>query len=391
MGQISDHLHISDLIVKKLLYKQIMTEEEDLQLREWLNKSEKNRIFYARMADGRIYDYCNKTLSDINQSTHWKQVDGATRSVPKRKYPVWYACVASITLLFLLSIMLYRYGNLPQNRGAKEIATVVPGKNQAVLILDDGQQIALNDGDTLLNTGHSQIKIETGQAKYNPKEVADTTDSISYNTIIVPRSGIFSLVLSDGSTIFLNSESELTYPVIFAGETREIFLKGEAYFEVKHLPEKPFVVHTGKVKTKVLGTTFNIMAYHDEPEIQTTLISGSVEVTIKETTIKKILTSGMQSAWNETTGKMSVKNVESRVYSIWKDGIIMLKGESLESVVRMLSRWYDVSYVYIQELSAKHSFTGKIDRNESLNDVLNTLTLLGGPRFELKNNTIYIY
>ena len=382
--------HISDIIVKKRLNVSVLTDEEERLLAEWLGESGENRRFYERMGQEEVYACYDRMLAGVDQEKHWERVERATRVSLKRKPIRWIAAAASVLLLFSLGLWFYYGGNIPADYAVAD-ASALPGKNQAVLILEDGNRVELSTRDTLLYAGHSQIKIASGQVVYDRKESDSLAEGNTWNTIVVPRGGIYSLVLDDGSTVFLNSESELSYPVVFTGDSREVTLKGEAYFEVKPMTEKPFIVHAGTLATKVLGTTFNMMAYADEPEIQTTLISGKVEVTIAGTEIRRVLSPGMQSGWNQTMGQMAVRNVESRVYSMWRDGIIMLKGDSLESVIRMLARWYNVSYRFVQEQPASHSFTGKIDRNENLADVLNTLTLLGGPRFEFRENTIHIY
>ena len=148
---------------------------------------------------------------------------------------------------------------------------------------------------------------------------------------------------------------------------------------------------TGELQTRVLGTSFNVLAYADEPAIQTTLFTGRVEVSVANTSLKEMLVPGMQASWKVGSGDISVKNVNMDIQSLWRDGIIMLDDDELESVMRMLSRWYNVAYEWKGDRSVKHTFTGKINRNEDLASVLSTLTLLGGPRFEIIGTTVYIY
>ena len=258
------------------------------------------------------------------------------------------------------------------------------------MILNDGQKIALRDRDTSVATSGTSINIRTGQVAYEmKKEMQDSV--VEYNTIVVPRGGIYSLVLSDGTEVFLNSDSELRYPVKFTGKNRVVDLKGEAFFEVTPDSLHPFVVQAGEMRTRVLGTSFNIMAYTDEPAIQTTLFTGRVEVSVKRTSLKEVLAPGMQANWEVGADDISVKKVNMDIQSLWRDGIIILDDDDLESVMRMLARWYNVTYEWRGDRNVKHTFTGKINRNEDLGSVLSTLTLLGGPRFEIKGTTVYIY
>ncbi len=167
-------------------------------------------------------------------------------------------------------------------------------------------------------------------------------------------------------------------------------MKGEALFEVAHKPEQPFVVTSGVLETKVLGTVFNVMAYQDESEIQTTLITGEVEVAVRDTKWRDVLHSGGQACWRPRTGEWEIRQVDIRLKSLWKDGIIVLNDNSLEEVMRMLSRWYDVEYIFDTMLEGTHTFTGRINRNTDLESVLKKLTLLGGPDFRVEGRVIHI-
>lgn len=271
------------------------------------------------------------------------------------------------------------------------VAVVEPGTMQALLILNDGREIKLSDQDTLMNSTNTCINVQMGQVQYEVKEIKARETEVEYNMIVVPRGGIYSLVLSDGTRVFLNSESELKYPVNFAGGDRNVELKGEAFFDVTRDPEHPFIVKTGEMNIRVLGTSFNVSAYMDDPAIRTTLFSGRVEILVNETTLKQELRPGMQANWTIGSDEIEVRMVNLDAASLWRDGIIVLDDDELEGVMRMLSRWYNVTYEFKGDGREKHTFTGKINRNEDLESVLRTLTLLGGPRFEIMGTKVYIY
>ena len=262
------------------------------------------------------------------------------------------------------------------------------GGAQAVLILNDGEKIALKDRDTLVNTKSSSINIQTGLVKYDVKPTESV--EVEYNTIEVPRGGIYSLVLSDGTKVFLNSDSRLKYPVTFNGEDRRVELSGEAFFEVVSDSLHPFIVHTRDMETHVLGTTFDIQAYPDELTTKTTLLTGRVLVSVNHLSLTETLKPGLQASWTKGTDKITVKKVNVATQALWRDGIIMLDDDELDDVMRMLARWYNVTYKFKGDRSVKHTFTGKIDRNEDLESVLKTLTLLGGPKFEIRGTVVYI-
>ena len=325
-------------------------------------------------------------ISDVKEQ--WQKLDQLTKERKHIGWRKWSAYAAGVALL--LSVGLW-WGIQREKveEPVTRMAVIEPGTAQVVLILNDGEKIALKDRDTLVNTKSSSINIQTGLVKYDVKPTESV--EVEYNTIEVPRGGIYSLVLSDGTKVFLNSDSRLKYPVTFNGEDRRVELSGEAFFEVVSDSSHPFIVHTRDMETRVLGTSFDIQAYPDELTTKTTLLTGRVLVSVNHLSLTETLKPGLQASWTKGTDKITVKEVNVATQALWRDGIIMLDDDGLENVMRMLARWYNVTYEFKGDRSVKHTFTGKIDRNEDLERVLKTLTLLGGPRFEMKGTTVYIY
>ena len=389
MSDIEKEIGIANVVVKKLLGGGMLDEEEGRRLREWLEESEEHEELFRQVSGGKKNEEFQNIVRLSDRKEQWRRLERLTRERKSIGRRTWLAYAAGMVLLLGLGLWfgLQRAG---KDETVVRMAVIEPGKTQALLILNDGQKIALRDRDTSVATSGTSINIRTGQVAYEmKKEMQDTV--MEYNTIVVPRGGIYSLVLSDGTEVFLNSDSELRYPVKFTGKNRVVDLKGEAFFEVTPDSLHPFVVQAGEMRTRVLGTSFNIMAYTDEPAIQTTLFTGRVEVSVKRTSLKEVLAPGMQANWEVGADDISVKKVNMDIQSLWRDGIIILDDDDLESVMRMLARWYNVTYEWRGDRNVKHTFTGKINRNEDLGSVLSTLTLLGGPRFEIKGTTVYIY
>ena len=324
-------------------------------------------------------------ISDVKEQ--WQKLDQLTKERKHIGWRKWSAYAAGVALL--LSVGLW-WGIQREKveEPVTRMAVIEPGTAQAVLILNDGEKIALKDRDTLVNTKSSSINIQTGLVKYDVKPTESV--EVEYNTIEVPRGGIYSLVLSDGTKVFLNSDSRLKYPVTFNGEDRRVELSGEAFFEVVSDSLHPFIVHTRDMETHVLGTTFDIQAYPDELTTKTTLLTGRVLVSVNHLSLTETLKPGLQASWTKGTDKITVKKVNVATQALWRDGIIMLDDDELDDVMRMLARWYNVTYKFKGDRSVKHTFTGKIDRNEDLESVLKTLTLLGGPKFEIRGTVVYI-
>ncbi|MEY8593750.1 FecR domain-containing protein [Butyricimonas hominis] len=389
MSDIEKEIGIANVVVKKLLGGGMLDEEEGRRLREWLEESEEHEELFRQVSGGKKNEEFQNIVRLSDRKEQWRRLERLTRERKSIGRRTWLAYAAGMVLLLGLGLWfgLQRAG---KDETVVRMAVIEPGKTQALLILNDGQKIALRDRDTSVATSGTSINIRTGQVAYEmKKEMQDSV--VEYNTIVVPRGGIYSLVLSDGTEVFLNSDSELRYPVKFTGKNRVVDLKGEAFFEVTPDSLHPFVVQAGEMRTRVLGTSFNIMAYTDEPTIQTTLFTGRVEVSVEQTSLKEVLAPGMQANWEVGADDISVKKVNMDIQSLWRDGIIILDDDDLESVMRMLARWYNVTYEWRGDRNVKHTFTGKINRNEDLGSVLSTLTLLGGPRFEIKGTTVYIY
>ena len=388
MDHIEKEIKVADVITRKLLLEEEISEQEEAALREWLEESERHRAWFREYREklplGKFEEVVQ--ISDVKEQ--WQKLDQLTKERRHIGWRKWSAYAAGVALL--LSVGLW--WGIQRKKAEKPVtrmAVIEPGTAQAVLILNDGEKITLKDRDTLVDTKSSSINIQTGLVKYDVKPLESV--EVEYNTIEVPRGGIYSLVLSDGTKVFLNSDSRLKYPVTFNGEDRRVELSGEAFFEVVSDSLHPFIVHTRDMETRVLGTTFDIQAYPDELTTKTTLLTGRVLVSVNHLSLTETLKPGLQASWTKGTDKITVKEVNVATQALWRDGIIMLDDDELDDVMRMLARWYNVTYEFKGDRSVKHTFTGKVDRNEDLESVLKTLTLLGGPRFEMKGTTVYIY
>lgn len=390
MNLVEKEIKVADIITRKLFSGEKMTEKEEGMLQEWLDESEEHRAWFRSYQEKTSYEEFEEIIRVSDQQEQWKRLESGLRGGNVVNWRTWMAYAAGIIILVSLGLW-FGLRDRVGKESVMQVAVIEPGKFQGFLILNDGQKVALEKGDTLISAATSNISVSTGQVSYKEKNVGREEVPMEYNTIVVPRGGIYSLILSDGTQVFLNSDSELHYPVRFGEGNREVRLKGEAFFNVTPDSSRPFIVLAGEVRTRVLGTSFNILAYADEPAIETTLFTGRVEVSVEHSLLKKILTPGMQASWTDGARDISVREINSDLRSLWRDGIIVLDDDELESVMRMLARWYDVTYEWKGDRGERHTFTGRINRNVNLASVLSMLTLLGGPRFEIKGTTVYIY
>jgi len=390
MNNGEQEIRVADILIKKWLTEGEVTGEEERLFEDWLEETDEHRAFFRQFNRGVSYREYVEIGQLTSQKKQWERLDSLTRPQRRIGRKRYVACAAAAVFLFVLGTGYWLRREM-KVEPVVPVAVVEPGTTQALLILNDGREIQLGNQDTLVNTTNTCIDVQMGLAQYRAKETTARESEVEYNTIVVPCGGVYSLVLSDGTQVFLNSESELRYPVYFVGQERNVELKGEAFFDVARDSVHPFIVRTGEMTTRVLGTSFNISAYTDDPAIKTTLFSGRVEISVHETALMQELTPGMQANWRIGSDEIKVKKVNLGVQSLWREGIVVLDDDELECVMRKLVRWYNVTYEFKEARRGKHTFTGKINRNEELESVLKTLTLLGGPRFEILGTKVYIY
>jgi len=268
------------------------------------------------------------------------------------------------------------------------INDVMPGSHKAVLTLADGSKITLDDagnGELARQPGATVVKLDSGSLVYK-EQPAD--GKLVFNTLATPRGGQYRLVLPDGTVVWLNAASSITYPTAFSGRERSVETSGEVYFEVARNEQRPFVVKTGRQQTIVLGTHFNINAYKDEAAINTTLLEGAIKVvqlgTDGSLSGKAMLPKpGQQTSYDLQTGQMQVKPANTAMVIAWKNGLFSFEKAGIQEVMRQLSRWYNVDIIYEGNITTQ-TFSGDIYRNLGLSKALEMLGFVGF-HFEMQN------
>jgi len=298
--------------------------------------------------------------------------------------------VMAASLLLLISISLIINKTNPLKIETPQVAhkEILIGSDKATLTLEDGSVIALEKGKSYTK-GNASSNGEKLVYNSNGKSAA-----IANNLLTIPRGGQFFVQLADSTKVWLNSESQLKYPVAFVdGETRQVELVyGEAYFEVspstKHKGSR-FKVKTQEQNVEVIGTEFNIKAYRDEPAIYTTLVEGVVAVS--NAAKKQILTPSQQSKITEYNGNISVSEVDVYNEISWRKGLFVFKGMPLKDIARVLSRWYDVDIVFADPALGNVKFNGVLNKNQKLEDILTTIKNINFINaYEKKDNKIII-
>lgn len=266
---------------------------------------------------------------------------------------------------------------------------IAPGGNKALLTLADGSKISLDDAanhQLATQSGNKVTKTGAGQLVY---ATADQTRAVasSLNTISTPRGGQYQVTLADGTKVWLNASSSLTYPSGFAHtKQRQVTLHGEAYFEVAKDKQHPFIVKTDQQTVKVLGTHFNISSYEDDHTTKTTLLEGLVSVSPagKEA---QVIHPGQQALLKGDA--IAVKETNTEEVMAWKNGYFRFNDEDIKSVMRKLSRWYNIDVYYEGEVSPE-GFTGKISRFKPISEVLNALESTKTIHFKVEGRRVTV-
>jgi transmembrane sensor len=310
-----------------------------------------------------------------------------------RKIYLWPRVAAAASVLLLLSTG----GYLLLHRPANQIAAVKPGvfkndinpgSNNAILTLSGGKQIILKNvkNGLLAKQGATQIqKTAIGELKYEPNKAPSQNEAVNYNTVTTKRGNKYDVTLPDGTIVYLDAASSIHFPTAFNGNSREVSITGQVYFEVAHDKAKPFRVTVKGETVEVLGTHFNINAYDDEPAIKTTLLEGSVRIEVDGQ--NAMLIPGQQAQIIDS--KIVVTHPDLAEVMAWKEGLFQFNNTDLQTAMRQLSRWYDVDVVYQGDAKNYH-FGGYISRDSKLSDVLRILQL-SGVNFSIDGKKIIVY
>ena len=256
------------------------------------------------------------------------------------------------------------------------------------LRLGNGDVLDLDDyGDEMVAVdSFYHVRNENNTLVYSDEE--QKKDSVEFNTLTVPVGAEYRLVLADGTRVYLNAGSELRFPVSFPADNREVYLTGEAYFEVAKDSERTFKVHTEVMTTIVLGTSFGVRAYPDQELAMATLAEGRLKVDCGQ--MEYDLSPGKQVRFDKRTNEGQLLDVDVEQYVSWKDGYYCFDGMALEEVMEMLSVWYGFEVEYVDAEVRRYLLTGRLKRYEDYGYLLRKFNETGGIRLELEGNIVRI-
>lgn len=385
-----DDLQRYELLAKKWLDGTI-TENEQEEFAAWYNAGQDSPLDIPAAFSESEEAHRERILNNIRQAI--KNDSGKIRRMRPLR---WVSIAAACILILGVPCAYFHIHSKIEKQHAlalqkKQLKNdVAPGGNKAMLTLSDGSKVILNDakngiittqGATVLNKSHDNQLIYEGAVHGNLDQ------PVVYNTITTPKGGQFQVVLSDGSKVWLNAASSITFPTAFTKNDRRVTITGEVYFEVARDKAKPFKVESGKQTVEVLGTHFNINAYTDEPMIRTTLAEGSVKVTSGDKSA--VLRPDEQSEVSNTgSAAIRIHTVDTDDILAWKNGNFVFEDADIPYIMRQVSRWYDVSVKYEGDVTGQR-FTGSIARNVNLSELLKMLKY-SGIHFWLNDKTIMV-
>lgn len=393
----SDHsdekAHRIAYLIAGYIRKTLSMEEHD-ELDAWVEASDENMKLFEDLTDETNIEanlawmdgvQTEKALEQVKTKLTFAQEEAVT--VERRSRSWWPYVAAASVVIAIAAYFLLKSGTASKtDKEPNVIATdVMPGGNKATLTLSDGSVIDLTAAGqgTLKEDGGATIrKPEEGLLTYSN---TSGTSTPSMNTLSTPTGGQYALTLSDGTKVWLNAASSLTYPAFFNGNERVVELNGEGYFEVAKNKEKPFIVQLPDGnRIKVLGTHFNALTYGDEAAQQITLVEGSVQV--RSGADSQLLKPGQQALIKESIVLNRKADLQQALG--WKEGEFFFRDADIPSIMRQVKRWYGVEVV-LQTTSSEH-FNARVDRNAPLSKLLHYLELTKRIHFKIENNIVYV-
>lgn len=350
-------------------------EAQTTLLRSWAKQSSQNRQILELLDGTSHFGVDISQMLDYDQERVWSAICRSHRASSRKRtlQRITRMCVAAVLVSVVILVVIFNRNDTPMKN---EIVSVVsPGVKGAVLEMSSGETIDLANlaGRSLTESDLTQIEISNGQTSFksNPKPVAKPV----MNTVSAPCGAEYSLTLSDGTQVWLNSDSKITFPTQFTGNYRQVVVSGEVYFEVAHDSKHPFIVSSGDVKMTVRGTSFNIASYPETRSVITTLISGALEVSVDNQPPSSgvALNPGQQTNYDVDKQQISVRKVYADHYAAWTKGLFVFFDEPVESLCQKLARWYRIDIVADPAQLEGICLSGVIKKEETFNKVAEIL------------------
>lgn len=371
-------------------YEYALRALDDWQFRQseefitWLNDDSHCSLF-QEMTDSReaLMNLTPKMTPDVDKA--WKRVAPHPKTTPFRRYYLWAASAAAITLL-IIGYSLFDTSKQPQ----PQLAVVLPlstGMQEVTLHTEDGQTMTVADLHDKQLMAQAGARLEAEDLSYQNTAVKEETATM--HTLSTPRGKNFKVILEDGTEVWLNAESKLHYPNRFTGKERIVELEGEGFFHVAKDTARPFIVKSGTAQTRVLGTQFNFRSYPHESR-HVTLVSGSVRVSDTQKENELQLTPGEDAPLDENERLLIPRKVDISEYTAWKDDLFCFREAELVDIMKAIGRWYNLAIVFTDEPTMHYHFNFWAHRTDQPEQVLQLLNQVGKVKATLEDSRITI-
>ncbi len=384
------------IIVPHIIIKELNREaspEETKILHEWLSLSPDNRLLYEQIRQKQHLASIIKSYDSIDELSAWEAINQAVygRGRAFRRVvlsALKYAALIAIPILIAAYLLVQKTPTLDSFSTFHSLQELMKELNETSLIMASGEIINLAvSADSIISIDGTQVSKVGSEISYRSgRSVIDS--KVKYNTLVSPRGRVFNVVLSDGTTVWLNASSAIRYPIHFEPHVRKVYLSGEAFFEVAEDAERPFIVLAKNMNVEVTGTSFNLMAYPDDITVEATLVQG--QVTIKTSKHELVLEPGNQARLDVESGQLQELEVNTDMFTSWKDGKYVFERANLEAVMTKLSRWYNFDIVYESDNVRDLHFSGTLYKYYDITKTLKIIELATTLKFETKDNTVYV-
>lgn len=366
----------------------LLTHPEEIKDREniskWLAEDE-HRKLYNEITSTEFVKETYQFHRSIDPGRELELFGQKRRRNKINQFLSYVSIAAASVIIFIVSWLYPQETPMLQTPIPYTQSLIQPGSSKAILVLENNRQVALTDNkDRISKDGKIIADLGDARLTYRNTKQKETASHTPWHRLITPVGGEYRLILSDGTKVWLNADSELAYPVNFSGNSREVRLKGEAYFEVSPNKTKPFRVCSDKFDVVVTGTAFNMSVYPEEQHHRVALVKGGVNIMSGKQLVATLLP-GKEIDYNVSDNHFRIDDADLEAITAWKDGLFLFREETLSSITRKLGRWYNVEFKP-EGCTEEKFYSGTIKRDETLENTLNILRLTNEIDFKIGNN-----
>ena len=375
-------------LLQKYFSGTIMPDEQRL-LDSWMKEKEEHKQLFERLRKDTRFAEEYGIFREVDTTRAWEAFRVKNGLGRQRRMTTWikYAAVIALPLLVAGVWLLFPRGGEQSIPVAQNTKIVKREVSPVLEVVGGGKVILEKEKDKMIEAGRGvDVQQSSGMLVYSDSVVSEYVDT---NVLRIPKGGEFKLQLADGTRVYLNSATDLRYPVAFTGPERRVYLKGEAYFEVAKDVEHPFIVVTDDVQVRVYGTSFNVNTLGADG-VRTVLVEGKVGIRGQDLDREYVLKPNELAFYDRNSRDMKIETVDPDLYTLWRKGIFVFERETLENIMNTLSLWYDMEVFFQSESAKQLHFSGHMKRYEQIEDILHAITDATGVVFTINDRTVCV-